>query len=203
VLVSLLVLAAPACDVRPLTARELYGAGGAGGGGGGAGTVVDGSASPDAVATPDGSSAPDIDGGTDTVPADTAPEAPTPACGQACAVDQFCNEATGHCAPRTGVGMLSGQVVDACSGNTISAQVGIAGQSLCSVTGKGAYFFTQLPLGDLWLSAHKVGYQRFGMAVNIVPGGVIQEIRLERVGGCDAPAPDPGGCTCTGPTCPR
>ena len=181
-----LALAASGCDVRPLTSRELYGAsggtGGAGTGGGGGGVggqSFDGGGV--AGTTPDA--------GAEAPAADAVPEAPASACPAPCAADQFCDELTGQCAPRSGVGMLSGIVVDQCSGDSVDALIGIAGHHACAYLGKGAYFFTGLPLGKLKLAAAKEGYELYGATVDIVPGGVIHDVHLMRVGGCTAMSP--------------
>ena len=84
--------------------------------------------------------------------------------------------------------MLSGVVVDACSGTGLDARIGIAGRRLCSAADKGSYFFSALPLGRLKLAAVKDGYELYGATVEIVPGGVIHDIVLVRAGGCAEPA---------------
>lgn len=173
-LLGALALAASACDVRPLTASELYGAGGR--------APVDG-------------------GGGTGGPADSSADAPPPGClPQTCATDQYCDELTGQCASRTGAGMLSGIVVDTCTGLAVDAAVGLAGRRMCAHAGKGSYFFTDLPLGKLKLSAFAPGYVLYDVTVDIVPGGVIHDIRLTRAGGCDEPL-SPIGCSCSAIDC--
>lgn len=187
-----LALVAPACDVRPLTASQLYGAAGTGGGlfdGGGGGGGETGR--PDAFVAPDGAQDVVVDAGI---------EASLPGCAQNCATDQYCDELTGRCAPRTGVGMLSGVVVDACTNLAVEAVVGLGGQRTCSPYGKGSYFFTGLPLGKLRLAAFAEGYVRYEATVDIVPGGVIHDIRLMRIGGCEVP-PLQVGCRCSAIDC--
>jgi hypothetical protein len=205
-----LALAAAACDVRPLQSSELYGGGTAGVGG--AGTGGTGGAGTAGSAGSGGSAGLALDGGagTNAAPpdaadeapvADAAPEAPALACAAPCSAAQFCDELTGQCAPRNGTGMISGQVFDDCSGDGISALVGIAGKRMCSFQGKSAFFFTQIPLGKLKLAAWKDGYELYGLTVDVIPGGLVKDIRLMRVGGCTAPQPADVACSCTTPTC--
>ena len=68
------------------------------------------------------------------------------------------DELTNQCVPRTGTGMLSGMVVDACSGRPRRA-IGIAGQR-CAPPGQGLVLLSALPLGRLKLAAVKDGYVR-------------------------------------------
>jgi hypothetical protein len=216
VLTSITVLTlAAGCEVRPLRSADLYGAAGAGpagagglgvagagglgvagagglgvagagGRGGAAGQAVDDAAVDQG--TPD---APGSDGGTD---------GPSSPCPQTCASDQFCDELTTHCVPRAGTGMLSGTVIDPCSGQGLDARIGIAGQHQCSAAAKGSYFVSGLPLGRLKLAALKDGYELYGDTVEIVPGGVIRDIRMVRTGGCGS-TPPVSHCTCTEPSC--
>jgi hypothetical protein len=191
--VFLLSLAA-ACDVRPLTSAELYGgrAGTGGGGtdGGAAGTGVDAAVTVDAADASDAGA--DADASTTDGPH---------GCAATCAADQFCNELTGRCTPNAGTGMLSGMVLDACNPSVaLDALVGIARQRLCSHEGKGSFFFTQLPLGTLFVTASKPGYEPYGAAVSI-PEESIHVIRLRPIGGCDAPAPAQTTCVCEGTGC--
>jgi hypothetical protein len=97
--------------------------------------------------------------------------------------------------------MLSGMVLDACnSGRALDALVGIARQRLCSHKGKGSFFFTQLPLGRLLVTASKEGYEPYGAPVNI-PEETIHMIHLRPIGGCDAPPPEQTVCVCEGAGC--
>jgi len=200
-------LMAAGCGIRPLTSAELYGAaasggggggvagrGGSGGGGGGGtsgtgagGTGAGGTGAGGAAGTDAGSGG---GGGGDAS-----------VCPASCPADQFCDELTGRCVPSSGSGMLSGVVTDACSGVGIAALVGIAGQHVCSYQTKGSYYANALPLGTLKLAAAKTGYELYGDTVDIVTGGVVHDIRLMRVGGCDAPAPADNICTCTASSC--
>jgi hypothetical protein len=210
VLTSITVLTLVAgCEVRPLRSADLYGAAGAGPtgagglgiagagglGGAAAGTGGLGGAAGQAVedaavdeGTPD---APVSDGGTDGL---SSP------CPQTCASDQFCDELTNHCVPRAGTGMLSGSVLDPCSGQGVDARIGIAGRHQCSAVGKGSYFLAGLPLGRLKLAALKDGYELYGDTVEIVPGGVVRDIRMVRTGGCGS-TPPVSRCACTEPSC--
>jgi hypothetical protein len=206
-------LAGSACDMRPLTSADLYGAahggnagsahggnaGAANGGnaGGGNGGGAAGASGWDAAGGGEGG----LDGGPDDA-ADAGPgDAPDAGCPQTCAADQFCDELTGRCAPRAGSGMLSGVVTDACSGAALSALLGIAGQHSCSYFGKGSYFFSGLPVGMLKLAAAKEGYELYGVTVEIRAGGVIRDVAMTRIGGCAAPAPPDNPCTCTTSSC--
>jgi hypothetical protein len=213
----LAVAAAGACGVRPLRSADLYGAAGAGAPAGAAGSGAGGHAvagagglGPAGAGGPGGSgglSVTDaaVDEGTPDAPPDAPPaeagaDGAQPPCGQPCKDDEFCDELTGRCAPRTGVGMLSGMVVDPCSGVGLDARIGIAGQRQCSAVGKGSFFFTGLPLGRLKLAATKDGYELYGATVDVVPGGVVHDIRLARTGGCES-TPSVVACTCTEPSC--
>jgi hypothetical protein len=198
VLVALaaLALGGTACDVRPLTARELYGAtagtGGAAGTAGGAGTGGTAGAAPDG-----GAGAPPPD----AAMTETAPEAPGLGCGAPCPADQFCDDLAGQCAPRGGVGMISGQVYDDCTGKALGALVGIADHHACSYEGKGGYYFSGIPLGKLKLGAAKEGYEVYGAVVDVVQMGTIHDIRLVPEAGCDAPPPAGAACSCPIATC--
>jgi hypothetical protein len=192
--VLLLVVAAfagaGACGVRPLTSAELYGAAGAGGAGGGGGGGMAGAAGGAGSTNEDASDA----------GVDAGPDVPSTGCPQVCDADQFCDELTNRCAPRVGTGMLSGSVIDPCASDGVDARVGIAGQHRCSYVNKGSYFFAGLPFGRLKLAAAKEGYELYGATVEIVPGGVIHDIKLVRTGGCTAPRPTVA-CTCTDSSC--
>ncbi len=139
-------------------------------------------------------------GAPDGPPGDGDPDASPSGCAQACNPEQYCDELTNRCAPRVGTGMLSGSVGDPCISDGVDALVGIAGQHRCSYVSKGSYFFTNLPLGRLKLAAAKEGYELYGATVEIVPGGVIHDIKLVRTGGCTAPRPTVA-CTCTDSSC--
>jgi hypothetical protein len=200
---------AGACGIRPLTSAELYGVSATGGTTGAAGTGGTGGppgAAGTAGTTNDAAQDMTIDMTVDadtpeTPPADGGTDAPASGCPQSCAADQFCDELTNKCSPRAGTGMLSGSVIDTCDGNGLDALVGIAGQHQCSYPLKGSFFFTGLPLGRLNLAAAKDGYTAYSEPVEIVPGGVIHNIRLTRKQGCSV-APAAAACTCTEPTCP-
>ncbi len=183
---GVVIVALAGCDIRPLTHGELFGARDA--------------ATPDTP--PDVVTQPPPDGNSpgDSPPGDT-PSRCVPA---DCAFDQYCDEISGRCASRFGAGMLSGVVRDACSGEALDARVGIAGQRQCSPTGKGNYFFSNLPLGTLKLAAFKVGYRPYDATIVIDRGGTIQDIVLDRdtPGGCSDPRPATAACTCTEPGCP-
>jgi hypothetical protein len=178
-LFALALIVTAACDVRPLTSRELYGAAGTGGMDAGGVDATDGAAPP----------------------TDVSPEVPASPCAQVCSVEQFCDELTRKCVPQTGLGVLSGAVIDDCTNQSIDARVNILRRRRCSYPGKGAYSFTGLPLIQLTLTAWKENYQRYEAVVEIVSGGVIHDIHMVRVGGCAAPAPEPVACVCDGPDC--
>lgn len=129
--------------------------------------------------------------------------APPPCTPDGCTADEFCDELTGHCAARTGAGMLSGVVTDRCTGRPLSAKVGIAGRHVCSYEGKGSYFFTNLPLGTLRLAVALDGYDLVSMTVVIAPGGSLADVAMTRTAPltCADPAPVVPACTCVEPTC--
>jgi hypothetical protein len=124
-------------------------------------------------------------------------------CAVPCGATEFCDELTGQCASRTGNSMLSGVVRDACTGAAVDALVGIAGHHQCSATGKGSYFFPQLPVGKLKLAAAKEGYRLFDTTVVIAPGGTILDVDLTRdpPEDCTGPRPADVTCTCAPPQC--
>ncbi|MDX2019646.1 MAG: hypothetical protein SF187_05345 [Deltaproteobacteria bacterium] len=104
-------------------------------------------------------------------------------------------------------GVLSGIVVDACTGKAINALVGIAGKHLCSFAGKGGFYFTGLPTGiELELASAAPGYQAFGKAVVISAAGTTVKIVLDRVDAsseapCGVPEPPEPMCSCLQPGC--
>jgi hypothetical protein len=215
VLVALAGLAlAAACDVRPLTSRELYGAagtsGGAGTGGGAGHGDAGGGAGTGAEAGSGGGAGTGgaADGGAgagmpDALVSEPAPEAPVSACGAPCPATQFCDELTVRCVDRAGTSHISGQVYDLCSNDIVDALVGIAGQHACAFRAKGAYYFTGIPVGKLKLGAARAGYVVYGEAVDIPPGGLVKDIYMMREGGCTAPRPTGPACMCpAGETCP-
>jgi hypothetical protein len=191
-------LLAAGCDVRPLTSAELYGAARGGSSGAGAGgTTGGGGAGGNAVGGTSGGGAAGNEAGADGGGSD----GDASVCPHPCPADRFCDELTGQCLPSSGSGMLSGTVSDACTGAGISALVGIAGQHVCSYQTKGSYFVNGLPLGMLKLAAAKTGYELYGDTVEIATGGVVHDIRMVRVGGCDAGAPADNACSCTTSSC--
>jgi len=212
--VALAVAAAAAgCDLRPLRSADLYSAAGApghGGAGGVAGQGGAGGAAGNAGESGGGGSARGGGAGglggaggqpvTDAAVDEGMPDGPPSGCAQPCSPDQFCDELTNQCAPRTGTGMLSGVVLDDCSRSGLDARIGIAGRRLCSARDKGSYFLSALPLGRLKIAAVKDGYELYSATVEIVAGGVIHDIVLVRAGGCQSPPPV-APCTCTEPSC--
>jgi hypothetical protein len=209
-----IVVGGAACDVRPLTSRELYGAagtsgragtGGVAGTSGAAGTSGVAGAGGEGGAAGTGGATPDGGAGTgmpDATVSEPAPEAPVSACGAPCPPTQFCDELTVRCVDRAGTSHISGQVYDACSNDIIDALVGIAGQHACAYQRKGAFYFTGIPVGPLKLSAAKEGYVVYGEPVDIPAAGLVKDIYLMREGGCMAPRPMGPLCTCpTGETC--
>jgi hypothetical protein len=112
------------------------------------------------------------------------------------AAGQFCDPGTGVCAPGTGDGYLSGNVVSQCTGEPVDALVGIVEQHKCVNQGtKGLFIFTQLPVGvRLTLSSKAPGYALWTREVVIEPAG-LGDVRITLVpqDGC----PDPQA----GPTC--
>jgi hypothetical protein len=195
---GLVAVLLPACDVRPLRGDELFGAPDAS-----VDATVDVAVGPDVSvdATVDIAVGPDVGADASADGSDAVG-----ACGMPCASDQLCDELTGTCVARTGPGILSGVVFDKCGAMPLGALVGIAGRQQCSFQGKGAYFFNDLPLGKLTLAAALAGYDATSTTIEIVPGGVRQDLTLTRTGaapggdGCDVARPQTV-CTCTAPTC--
>jgi len=205
---SVLALTAGGCGIRPLQHDELFGR--AADAGSDAASERPGDGPRDAPADLSVDLAPDLsvdltpDAGPDGNDRDAATEAPPPACtAESCAAEEFCDELTGRCTPRSGTGMLSGVVTDRCTGAGLSANVGIAGQHHCSYIAKGSYFFTGLPLGTLRLAVALEGYQLASMTVVVGAGGTVADVALSRAtpDGCAGPAPSPPACTCVGTGC--
>lgn len=211
---------AAGCGLRGLAHDQLYGSPDAGGMTDVTGPDDQGDASTAGDASPaDASVDAPADGNTDTVatpdaadaggadlPGDTAGEAgdaSLPCTADSCATDQFCDDVSGACIPRTGTGMLSGAVVDACNHSVVDSKIGIAGRHQCSAAQKGAYYFSGLPLGKLTLTVAAPGYDLFVGAVTIVPGGNVMEVPLVRSSpvGCSDPKPAPVVCTCVESGC--
>jgi hypothetical protein len=121
-----------------------------------------------------------------------------------CPADQFCDDLTQRCTPRTGSGMLSGIAFNMCDHKNVDARVGIAGQHQCTAAQKGSYYFhVNVPFGMLTLSAAAQGYKVFSKTVVIVPGGNVQDIAMipDTPNGCADPTPVPVPCTCTDAAC--
>ena len=115
----------------------------------------------------------------------SADGSPDGACAASCGPGTQCDPASDQCVLVNGEGMLSGIVTDRCDGHSLSALVGIAGRHQCSFAGKGAYFFSQLPLGTLELAAAKDGYMPFAQVIEVKAGGTVLDVKLTR-------ATDPG-----------
>jgi hypothetical protein len=100
-------------------------------------------------------------------------------------------------------GLLSGSVVDRCTGRPVDALVGIAGQHQCSFSGKGSYLFRDLPTGCLLnLSSAAPGYKVFTQAIVPTAEGLVVNIELERASGtCSDPPPEAVPCRCDRPGC--
>lgn len=109
--------------------------------------------------------------------------------------------------PPPRLGVLSGTVSDRCTGEPISALVGIAGKHTCSFQGKGGFFLEGLPTDImLTLASAAPGYRTFSKVIMIEAGGTPFNIKLERVdeasnSSCDAPKPPTPVCVCDLPTC--
>ena len=205
-----LTTALAACHMSPLTAESLYGKSMAdagerkdaaddraptdrGGAGGGrepdahdAGGIVD-------VGVLDGAEAADaVDAGERDA-----------SCSASCGAGTQCDPPSGLCVLVMGEGMLSGVVLDGCDGHGLAALVGIAGRRQCSFAGKGAFFFSQLPLGTLELAAAKDGYKPFAQVVELKPGGTVLNVTLVRDSdaSCAGQAPADTLCVCDGGAC--
>jgi hypothetical protein len=171
-----------ACDLSPLTREALFAA--AGSGFEDAGTAE--SERSDAANLGAAEAGPIV--------GDTAPDAGP----QTDAVS-----APPRCEPASHDGLLSGAVVDKCTGEYLEAQVGIAGRHTCSFVGKGSFFFRDLPTGCvLTLTSAKPGYALFVRELVVPPEGSSVLIELERAAsGCTDPPPAPTACRCEQPTC--
>jgi len=206
---GVLALAAAGCGLKGLAHDQLYGSAdaaieqpidlGAPDVPSADGPAADAEAGPsDATedATADATGDPDAAGD----PADVPPAVCTPA---GCPSDQFCDDISGACLPRAGTGMISGAVYDSCNHTPVNAKVGIAGHHACAAAGKGAYFFSNIPLGRLTVTAAADGYQLFIQEVTIVPGGNTLNLALERAAPvtCADPTPAAAACSCPEPTC--
>jgi hypothetical protein len=183
-----LLIAATGCDLRTLQEAEL--------------TDRPDAASPDTgpdIARTDG----DSDRGeliVDSNPPDAVIGCPA----IPCEAFETCEPATGMCKLRTGPGMLSGSVLDACTRHAVNARIGVAGRRQCSINGKGSYFFSSLPEGTLALIAFKDGYKHFEVPVVITASGTVQDILLQpdTPQGCAEPLPPDVACVCDMPGCP-
>ncbi len=110
------------------------------------------------------------------------------------------------CSSQDRSGILSGSVVDKCTGQAVNALVGIFGRHQCAAfMGKGALCFRDLPTGcALTLNAIAPGFKPSAQTVRIDPGGTASfKIELERSTGiCTASLPpEAGACSCTQPGC--
>jgi hypothetical protein len=109
------------------------------------------------------------------------------------------------CTPRSRDGLFSGAVVDVCNGAVLDANVGIAGQHLCTFKFKGSFFFSNLPVGcNLTVSVTRDGYRPYYATVVIEPGGLSSYmIHLERTSDpqCQAAQPTGAECRCDVPGC--
>lgn len=193
------LMAIAACQMSALTSEDLYG-----------GTRRD--AATDAA---EGGDAPDVsdafadgkdsrDDGSDALAVDAAADGPRDAgCAASCGPGTQCDPSSDRCVLVNGEGMLSGVVNDHCGGHPLSALVGIAGRHQCSFAGKGAYFFSQLPLGTLELAVAKDGYLPFAAVVEVKAGGTVMNVNLTRAADpdCAGQAPADTGCVCDGGAC--
>jgi len=199
-------LLAAACQMSPLTSDDLFGK-----------TrhdaAMDAAQGSDAVAidaSPEGKDlreeAPE-DAGVDerdAVVIDAAADSSRDAgCAASCGPGTQCDPASDRCVLVNGEGMLSGVVNDHCGGRALSALVGIAGRHQCSFAGKGAFFFSQLPLGTLELAVAKDGYLPFAAVVEVKAGGTVMNVSLTRAADpdCAGQAPADTGCVCDGGAC--
>ncbi|HET6279877.1 MAG TPA: hypothetical protein VFH73_02895 [Polyangia bacterium] len=185
------VAMAGGCDLRPLRQDQLLGAGGGGGRDGGGGD------SDGAMPATDGDAGDGSGGGGDSL------DAPRGCPAIPCADYEICDVPTMVCKLRTGMGILSGSVKDACTGQGIDARVGIAGRRQCTFAGKGSYYFKDLPEVKLALIAFKQGYKAFQVDVIVSAAGTVQDIVLQpdTPGGCADPPPVEVACTCNIPGC--
>jgi hypothetical protein len=199
------LMALGACQMSPLTSEGLFGQARHDAG------PTDASAANEAPTerpASDGFQV-EMEGGTsedghDAVTVDAAEDgAPDAGCAASCGPGTKCDPASEQCVLVTGEGMLSGVVTDHCGGRALSALVGIAGRHQCSFSGKGAFFFSQLPLGTLELAVAKDGYMPFAQVVEVKAGGTIMDVSLTRAAdpACGGQAPADTGCVCEGTAC--
>jgi len=199
------LMALSACQMSPLTSESLFG------------QARPDAGPTDATAAGEGrAERPASDGSQDRTEADTGEDGPDAAtadaaedgsrdvgCAASCGPGTKCDPASEQCVLVTGEGMLSGVVTDHCGGRPLSALVGIAGRHQCSFSGKGAFFFSQLPLGTLELAVAKDGYMPFAQVIEVKAGGTIMDVSLTRAAdpACAGQAPADTGCVCEGTAC--
>ena len=196
-----LVTGVAGCGLRGLAHDQLYGSADAGRLPDGAGPAEEAGGPGDAGGSRDGA----IDVTPEVGPEDGGQDGGALLCHvDSCAADQLCDVLSGACLPQTATGMLSGAITDACNHTVVETKIGIAGRRQCSAAQKGAYYFSQLPLGKLTLTAAAPGYDLFVAEVTIVPGGNVLNVALVRTSpvGCADPQPTAVMCTCTESGCP-
>jgi hypothetical protein len=109
-----------------------------------------------------------------------------------CRVEEVCDPAARACVLAA---IVTGDVIDTCTGAAVIAKVTVAGKSVCSTAGKGFWQLEGLrPGGPQTLAAGRLGYQAFSTQLTLQSGFNAVEIRLTPVGGCSAPPPGPAAC---------
>lgn len=105
----------------------------------------------------------------------------------------------------TGVGIVNGDVVSACTNVGLAAVVQFGGRRVCSLAYKASFTLPDVPAGcPLLLTAYKPGYIRYAMPARVPKNGsVIERIVLIPEGGCGAPTPPELGCDCDAGACTR
>lgn len=115
-------------------------------------------------------------------------ELPLTAARCSCGGGQACDFNTGGCVPEA---IITGVIVDACTGAALVAKITVNGVSGCAVDVKGYWEVRGLsPGGPQTLVAGYGGYQPYTTKVTLKSGfNAIDKISLERVGGCGAVPP--------------
>jgi len=105
----------------------------------------------------------------------------------------------------TGVGIMNGDVVSACTNVGLAAVVQFGGRRVCSLPFKASFTLSDVPAGcPLLLTAYKPGYIRYGKPATVPKNSsIIERIVLMPEGGCGAPTPPELGCDCDAGACTR
>ncbi len=123
----------------------------------------------------------------------------TPVGCEVCRSGQVCDAAAGQCVAEA---VLSGGVVNGCTGEGLDARVTIDGRSTCSTNGKAYFELKGLhPGGPYTLSIGKAGYKAFTTTRSLQAGlNTFEPVSLQPVDGCAQPPP-PAACSCVTSNC--